>query len=310
LARSINKLKQIVGGIGNDGDETNLLPAYWSSPSAEAKQLTIDLEENESVGRILINNSGMIVADIVSQNQDTSINNSYTVFWSSPTAKPKIILSNDVILRDLNNEGQILILSLDKTPELLLLSLPTSETQLLSLKIGDKTYNINPNRFSLNDLGQIVGSVLESVQIVGTVLNSVPIYWSSPTSDPQLLSLKIGDKTYSNGAALSINNLRQIVGYILDSKANKFIQVYWSSPTSDPQPINLEFINEDDKILKQIETKINDLGQIIVTEINIDLSDPAPKLKSLSYYLSSPTATPELLEGVPGYKNVTANDIL
>jgi hypothetical protein len=244
----------------------------------------------------------MIVADIVSLNQDNSINNTYIVFWSSPTAKPKIILSN-VFLKDLNNEGQILISSLQKTPKLLLFSLPTSETQLLSLKIGDKTYNIDPNILSLNDLGQIVGSVLET----SITLNSVPIYWSSPTSDPQLLSLKIGDKTYSNGAALSINNLRQIVGYILDSKANKFILVYWSSPTSDPQPINLEFINEDDKILKQILAKINDLGQIIIIVTEIF---PTFKLKSLSYYLSSPTETPELLEGLPGYKNVTANDIL
>jgi len=120
---------------------------------------------------------------------------------------------------------------------------------------------------------------------------NIPVYWSTPTSQPQLLQISEGD---SSDVANGFNDNKQIVGTGYYNGSNGIMiptnPVYWSSPTAKPSilavPANTWYA---------VATSINNSGQIVGYAITTSHS-VSP------LYWASPTDTPEVLQTIAGIR--------
>lgn len=105
--------------------------------------------------------------------------------------------------------------------------------------------------FGINSLGQMVGTLSRKSEDNLTD-NIIPVYWSDP--NPNTPPIKINLNGYLNAIVSGINNLGQIVGWLVEDTHT--VQVYWSNYNANP-------IKLAGNSPSYYVNGINDLGQIV-----------------------------------------------
>jgi uncharacterized membrane protein len=237
FAYGINNLGQIVG-YNVDTAYTLPTPIIWTTPDAKPTKLPLldGLTKGLAFGIAYgINNLGQIVG--VCNNAADSLG--IPVIWASPNDKPTPLQSfnrtETTIATGINNLGQIVGYSINneednKTSIFWSNSNATPSKLPLSIIKGAEFADLF-TKISINDLGQITSYSYDGVE------DSIYLPILLPSINARPVNLPLPDGITRSSASLGINNLGQIVGFIVNN--NYFLPVIWANANSKPTTLQL-----------------------------------------------------------------------